>query len=57
MFNSAQKLIKKFKDEGKDEGKVERDAEWIEWANNGKDPEKMPSKINPIQKPKSKDKT
>ena len=35
--------------EGKAEGKAERDAEWIEWAANGKDPDKMPSKINPIK--------
>ena len=36
------------KAEGKVEGKAERDAEWIEWAENGKDPDKMPSKINPV---------
>lgn len=27
---------------------AERDALWIEWAENGKDPDKMPSKVNPI---------
>ena len=35
--------------EGKAEGKAERDALWIEWAENGKDPDKMPSQINPIK--------
>ena len=35
--------------EGKAEGKVERDAEWIEWAKNGKDPDKMPSVANPVK--------
>ena len=30
------------------EVQLERDAEWIEWAANGKDPNKMPSKINPV---------
>ena len=27
---------------------AERDAEWIEWATNGKDPDKMPSVVNPV---------
>ena len=35
--------------EGRVEGKAERDSEWIEWATNGKDPDKMPSKINPVK--------
>ena len=34
--------------EGKAEGMAARDAEWIEWAANGKNPDTMPSKINPI---------
>ena len=33
----------------KAEGKAERDAEWIEWAKNGKDPDKMPSVANPVK--------
>ena len=41
-------LKQKFFHQGKVEGKVERDAEWIEWAKNGEDPDKMPSKINPV---------
>jgi len=34
--------------EGKAEGMAARDAEWIEWAANGKNPDTMPSKINPV---------
>ena len=39
---------KKLRDEGRAEGMAKRDAEWMEWAENGKDPDKMPSKINPV---------
>lgn len=38
-----------YKAKGRVEGKAERDAEWIEWAKNGKDPEKMPSVVNPVE--------
>ena len=41
-------LKQKFFYQGKIEGKAERDAEWIEWAANGKNPDTMPSKINPV---------
>ena len=37
----------KLKAEGRAEGMAARDAEWIEWAANGKDPDTMPSKVNP----------
>lgn len=40
---------REFKEQLRAEGKAERDAEWIEWAANGKDPDKMPSKINPVK--------
>ena len=33
----------------KAEGKAERDAEWIEWAKNGADPDKMPPVVNPVE--------
>ncbi len=31
------------------QAQAEREAEWIEWAANGKDPDKMPSVVNPIE--------
>ena len=40
--------------EGKAEGIVERDALWIEWEKNGRDPDKMPSKLYPIKAEKTK---
>ncbi len=40
--------------EGKAEGIVERDALWIEWEKNGRDPDKMPSKLYPIEAEKTK---
>ncbi|RKU28915.1 hypothetical protein C6499_09545 [Candidatus Poribacteria bacterium] len=42
----------------KAEGRAERDAEWIEWAKNGKNPDEMPSKVNPVQtaEPKNREK-
>ena len=43
-----QKFFNQGKAEGIAEGKSERDTEWIEWAENGKDPDKMPSKVNPV---------
>lgn len=46
FFNEARR---KQREKFRDEGKVERDKEWIEWAKNGKEPNKMPSKINPIE--------
>ena len=41
--------VKVFKDKIRAESKAERDAEWIEWAENGRDPNKMPSVINPTR--------
>lgn len=63
MFRQADRYKKKImaegraegKAEGRAEGKAERDAEWIEWAANGKDPDKMPSIVNPV-KPVQKEK-
>ncbi|RKU07544.1 hypothetical protein C6501_17400 [Candidatus Poribacteria bacterium] len=59
MFRQADRYKKKImaegRAEGKAEGKAERDAEWIEWAANGKDPDKMPSIVNPV-KPVQKEK-
>ena len=54
MFLAAH-LKRKFYYRGKAEGIAEsksdmvaREAEWIEWAENGRDPDKMPSKVNPV---------
>ena len=47
MFAELRK--KRYKAKGREEGKTERDAEWIEWAKNGKDPKKMPSVVNPVK--------
>ncbi len=45
--------VKAFKDKIRAEGKAERDAEWIEWAENGRDPNKMPSVITlPVKTPR-----
>lgn len=60
MLGSVKVFKDKIRAEGKAEGKAERDAEWIEWAENGRDPNKMPSVINPtkaIYEHDSKDKT
>ena len=43
-----QKFFYQGKIEGKAEGMAARDAEWIEWAENGKNPDEMPSKVNPV---------
>ena len=49
MLGSVKAFKDKIRAEGKAEGKAERDAEWIEWAENGRDPDKMPSVINPTK--------
>ncbi len=55
--------VEELKDEDRKEGKAERDAEWIEWALNGGDLNKMLSVVNPVEsatepepKPASNDK-
>jgi len=48
MFGYARIFKEKVFAEGKAEGKAERDREWIEWVENGKDPDKMPYKIKPV---------
>ena len=55
MLGLTRRYKRRIKAEGKAEGIAEgkadmvaREAEWIEWAENGKDPEKMPSKVNPV---------
>lgn len=50
--NARKSLKRKAKQAQKraDKQVAERDALWIEWAENGKDPDKMPSKVNPINK-------
>lgn len=47
---SLKRQLKKAKKQAAKQAKltVERDAEWIEWATNGKDPDKMPSVVNPV---------
>ena len=49
MLGSVKAFKDKIRAEGKAEGKAERDAEWIEWTENGRDPNKMPSVINPTR--------
>jgi len=55
LFSDAYQDYRKKRDKRlKAEAKAERDLEWIEWSKNGKDPDKMPSKINPVDKSSQK---
>ena len=45
--NARKSLKRKVKKAKKETAK--REALWIEWAENGKDPDKMPSKVDPIE--------
>ena len=48
IAKNREKLIAEGMAKGRAEGRAARDAEWIEWAANGKDPDTMPSKVNPV---------
>jgi len=50
LFSRTRAYNRKVRQEGRQEGMNERDAEWLEWIENGKDPDKIPSKVNPIEK-------
>ena len=39
----------RYREEGKAKGRAERDAEWIAWAENGSEQDKMPSVVNPVK--------
>lgn len=50
FFNEKRRIQReKYREEGRAQGRAKEQKGWIEWAENGKDPDKMPSKIDPIK--------